>query len=248
MKKIIIIIVIIIIIFIIKYLFNNIDGYDLLDYINYINNQYCINKVFYSTNEKWCINLKQNWSIIRNEYIEYCKNYKLNRYKDIDQHQADFDIGNNGWYVAFLKVYGTYTKLVSIFPKTYELIKNIQGCTLAMFSIIDSKKAIPDHYGPYNGVLRYHLCLITDKENPENCYIVINNIKYYWKEGYDIIFDDFMSHCVVNRTSSSRVVLFLDIKKEFNNVFINLLNTLFLYLSNENMTKESIIKKTNSTI
>jgi beta-hydroxylase len=241
--------IIIFIIFSIKYIFNNINGYDLLEYINYINNPFCENKVYYETkNKKWCIDLRNNWLDIRDEYVEYCKFNKLNRYKDIDSHQKDFDLGDKGWFVVFLKVYGSYTKLTKLFPKTFNLIKKIPGCTLAMFSIVETEKVIPDHYGPYNGVLRYHLCLITDKDNPENCYIVVNNIKYVWREGQDILFDDFMSHCVVNVTNTTRVVLFLDIKKEFNNIFINLINTLFLFVGSENITKETIIKKTNSTL
>lgn len=244
-----IIFIIILIIFSIKYTFNNINGYDLLEYINYINNPFCKNKIYYDTkNKDWCINLRNNWINIRDEYVKFLIDNKLNRFKDIDLNQNEFDIGKKGWFVVFLKVYGSYTKLTSKFPKTYDLIKKIPGCTLAMFSIIESDKFIPDHYGLYNGVLRYHLCLITDKNNYENCYIVVNNIKYMWREGHDVLFDDYMSHCVVNKTNTTRVVLFLDIKKEFNNIFINIINNLFLLIGNENTTKESIIKKTNSTL
>jgi aspartyl/asparaginyl beta-hydroxylase (cupin superfamily) len=244
-----VIVTIILMIFILIYYVTNIDGYDLLDYINYVNNQYCENKAYHDTkNIDWCIKLRNNWKIIRDEYIDYCKKYELKRFKDIDDNQKNFDIGEKGWYVAFLKVYGSYTKLIKVFPNTYNLIKNIPGCTLAMFSTIDAGKLISDHYGPYNGVLRYHLCLITDKENPEKCYIVVNYIKYYWKEGKDVLFDDFMAHCVNNDTKSTRVVLFLDIKKEFNNLFINYLNSLFLLVGSKNITKEAIVNKTNSII
>jgi beta-hydroxylase len=242
-------IIIFLIICYIKYFFDYTDGYDLLEYMNYINQPFCENIIYHETkNKEWCIQLRNNWVDIRDEYIEYCKHNKLNRYKNIDANQDYVDIGDKGWFVVFLKVYGSYTKLTSKFPKTYELIKKIPGCTLAMFSIVEAGKVIPVHSGPFNGVLRYHLCLITDKENPDNCYIVVNDIKYAWKEGYDVLFDDFFSHYVVNNTNTTRVVLFLDIKKEFNNIFINLINTLFLYLASENVTKESIIQKTNSTM
>ena len=231
------------------YYINNINGYDLLDYINYINNQWCENKAFYDTQKiEWCINLRNNWTVIRDEYINYCKQHELTRFKDIDDNQKNFDVGEKGWYVAFLKVYGSYTNLVNIFPKTYNLIKNIPGCTLAMFSTIDPEKVIPDHIGPYNGVLRYHLCLISDEHTPENCYIVVNYIKYHWIEGKDVLFDDFMYHCVTNNNKSKRVVLFLDIKKEFNNMFLNYINNMFLVIGSKNITKESIVGKTNDSL
>jgi len=228
---------------------NNIDGYKLLDSINYINNEYCYNKAYYNTKDiEWCQTLRNNWEIIRDEYINYCKEYELKRFRDIDNNQIQFDIGNKGWYVAFLKVYGSYTKLINVFPTTYNFIKKIPGCTLAMFSTIDAGKVISEHTGPYNGVLRYHLCLITNKKNPEKCYIIVNNIKYHWREGDDVLFDDFMPHCVNNETDSVRVVLFLDIKKDFNKKFINYINSLFMLVACKNITKESIIHKTNSTL
>jgi aspartyl/asparaginyl beta-hydroxylase (cupin superfamily) len=117
-----------------------------------------------------------------------------------------------------------------------------------MFSIIDAGKNISSHTGPYNGVLRYHLCVITNKKNPEKCFLVVNNIKYYWREGYDVLFDDFMPHYINNDTDSTRVVLVLDIKKKFNNKFINYLNSFILLVADNNITKKDIIYKTNSTI
>ena len=41
-----------------------------------------------------------------------------------------------------------------------------------------------------------------------------------WNEGKDVIFDDMYSHYVMNNTKTTRVVLFLDILKDFNNKFI----------------------------
>jgi len=210
---------------------------------------FCENKIYYSTkNINWCIEFRNNWISIKDEYINYCKNNKLLRLKDMDEYQAPIDIGDKTWHYVLLKVYNSYTNLVSYFPKTVNLIKKIPGCTFAMFSIIEAGKMVPEHYGRYNGVLRYHLCIITDNEHPENCYIVINNIKYYWREGQDVIFDDFIPHCVANHTDSTRVVLFIDINKKFNNIFINFINELFLLACNENIYKENIIKKTNSLI
>ncbi len=122
-----IILVFVLIITILFYYINNINGYDLLDYINYANNQWCENKAYYDTkNIDWCINLRNNWMVIRDEYINYCKQHELTRFKDIDDNQKNFDIGEKGWYVAFLKVYGSYTKLINVFPQTYELIKKYQ--------------------------------------------------------------------------------------------------------------------------
>ena len=84
------IVVFVLIIFILIYYIRNLNGYDLLDYINFINNDFCENKAYYDTTKvNWCINLRNNWTIIRDEYINYCKNYDLTRFKDIDDNQKN---------------------------------------------------------------------------------------------------------------------------------------------------------------
>ena len=238
---------IIVILFFILMGFRYIDGYILLGNLNYLNNSLCSStEIFHKTDKiLWCMELRENWTHIRDEYIDYCKSHALNRFKNIDSSQDLIDIGDKNWFVVFLNLYGTFTKLASHFPKTCALLNKIPGCTLAMFSTIEGGKVIPEHCGPYNGVLRYHLCLLTDKENPEKCYIVVNKVKYFWKEGSDVLFDDFYLHHVVNDTPTTRVVLFLDIRKEFANSFVNQINTLFFYMSDGNITKESMLAKIN---
>jgi beta-hydroxylase len=47
---------------------------------------------------------------------------------------------------------------------------------------------------------------------------MINNKKYIWTEGEDILFDDTLLHSVENNTNEPRVILFLDIPRQFNNI------------------------------
>ena len=114
-----------------------------------------------------------------------------------------------------------------------------------MFSVLHSGKVLPEHCGPYKGVVRYHLGLITPKDNT-HCLLTVNGIKYRWKEGEDIMFDDTFPHSVINRSDESRVILFLDIKKKFNNLFLDSLNTILLYLSKFNETVDHIVEKVNA--
>ncbi len=227
-------------------LFIKTHGYKIISLINIINQPYLEDKVFYKTKDiKWCKKLRKNYKNIRDEYINYCKNHKLIRYADIDKVQSIFDNNDEKWYVIILKTFGTYTNNITYFPKTYNLISKIPGCTLAMFSILEPGKQIPRHNGVYNGVLRYHLALITDPDNYNKCFIVVNNKKYSWKEGDDIIFDDMYSHYVMNNTKTTRVILFLDILKEFNNIFIDFINKLLIKSSDYNDTKKEILNNIN---
>ena len=155
------------------------------------------------------------------------------------------DLSDIPWEVVILRVYNKDTNNIKYFPKTYELLSSIPGCSFAMFSVLHSGKIIPEHSGPYKGILRYHLALITPKDNT-HCLLTLNGINYIWKEGKDVIFDDTFRHSAINGSTESRVVLFLDIKKEFNNLFLNSLNTIFLYLSQFNKTVSHLVEKVNA--
>jgi aspartyl/asparaginyl beta-hydroxylase (cupin superfamily) len=122
--------------------------------------------------------LRDNYKVIRDEYIEYTKYNTLKRHGDIDHIQKITDTTNIPWLVLILK-----TNKIKYFPKTYNLIKKIPNCTLAMFSVLLPGKKLAPHRGPYNGVLRYHLSLIVPKA-PKNelkgCFIKVNGKNHYW--------------------------------------------------------------------
>jgi aspartyl/asparaginyl beta-hydroxylase (cupin superfamily) len=52
---------------------------------------------------------------------------------------------------------------------------------------------ITPHTGPANFVLRYHLGLVIP-EDRDNCWIKLDDEKYSWKEGEDLLFDDTFTH------------------------------------------------------
>ncbi len=246
-KKIIYLIIFILIILCFIILFIKTNGYKIINLINIINKPYLEDKVFYETkNIKWCKKLRKNYKNIRDEYINYCKNHELVRLDEIIPNLTILDNTKEKWYIIVLKAFSVYTKNINYFPQTYNLISQIPGCTFAMFSILEPGKQIPRHNGVYNGVLRYHLALITDPDNYNKCFIVVDNKKYAWKEGDDVIFDDYYSHYVMNNTKTTRVVLFLDILKEFNNIFIDFMNKSLTKYIKFNDTTQKIIKKSNA--
>jgi beta-hydroxylase len=94
-------------------------------------------------------------------------------------------------------------------PQTTNLIEQIPGMKTAFFSILLPGKHIPEHRGPYKGVLRYHLGLKVPQ--PEtSCSLRVGEQICYWKEGKSIIFDDTFPHEAWNQSNDLRVVLFLD--------------------------------------
>jgi len=199
---------------------------------------------YYEINYEWATNLKKNYKIIYKEYLDYIKENNLVSYGKLVNNQEAIDVSNIPWPVIFLRVYNNNTNKIKYFPKTYELINSIPECTLAMFSILPPNKIIPTHSGPYKGVLRYHLALKTPT-NTENCFIVVNNKKYNWKEGTDVLFDDTYSHRVENNTDEYRVILFLDIKRNFNNIILDTINRIILNLLQFSDTVSDIVTNVN---
>jgi ornithine lipid ester-linked acyl 2-hydroxylase len=88
---------------------------------------------------------------------------------------------------------------------------------------------LPPHRGPYNGVLRLHLGLIVP-EPREQLGIRVEKDLYRWKEGEAVVFDDAYEHEAWNRTSHTRVVLFVDFRKPLR-FPANFMNWLLLHLA-----------------
>ena len=113
-------------------------------------------------------------------------------------------------------------------PVTTRLIESIPGMKTAFFSILLPGKHIPEHRGPYKGVLRYHLGLKIPQEK-ENCRIRVGEKFAYWSEGKSMLFDDSFPHEIWNSTDEIRVVLFMDIVRPCR-FPVSLLNRLLIYL------------------
>ena len=80
----------------------------------------------------------------------------------------------------------------------------------AFFSILAPRKHIPDHRGPFKGLLRYHLALKIP-EPRELCRIDVGGELRHWEEGKSLLFDDTYVHEAWNDSDDVRVVLFVDV-------------------------------------
>lgn len=239
--KTIIISIIIIIILIICYILKNIDTK--IQQINEFLTNHCQDPAVFNTNDfEWTKNFRDNWKTIRNEYQKYTNNHIVPYYKNINKFTARCDI-NNGWKSLFLRVFGVDTDIAKKFPKTMKLI-NSCPCTLAFFSVFEPGTKLRPHYGVYKGVIRYHLPIIVPNEW-NKCFINVNGEVLHWKEGEDLMFDDMFLHHAENNTNQQRVVLFLDIKRDFKNFFINMLNNIILKCIKSNDILKDTVQNAN---
>jgi ornithine lipid ester-linked acyl 2-hydroxylase len=159
----------------------------------------------------WVSDLETNWKTIRQELdrvLKYQEN--LPNFQDLSPDQASLT-KDDRWKTYFFYAYGLQAqKNCDRCPNTTRLIEKIPGMKTAFFSILLPGKHIPEHRGPYKGVLRYHLGLIIPEPH-EKCRIRVGNDVRSWREGKSLIFDDSFPHEAWNETDSVRVVLFIDV-------------------------------------
>lgn len=156
--------------------------------------------------------LENNFDIILKELMSILPNKdQLPRYHDIDHYQNEIS-GNSkeNWRVFMLDVVGKKTQeSFKRCPRTVELISKIPYVNQAFFSILEPRKSVPAHEGPYCGYLRYHLGLIVPEDSPP--FIRVKDEKYTWKKAEAVLFDDSWEHEVVNDSAEMRVVLLVDV-------------------------------------
>ncbi len=237
-------IILIIIILILGYFYVNHNIYRSVGKINKIFSKYSNEPaVFDPKKYQWSVFFRQYWRDILEEYQNYSSQFKIPLHSEINNFVSRCDTQNN-WQTLYLRAYNKNTSIVDYFPKTMSLI-NQCPCTLAFFSVIGPHTKLEPHIGIYKGVLRYHLGLIVPKKWNQ-CFINVNGQILHWRDGEDIMFDDMFLHHVENNTDEPRVILFLDIKRDFNNPFLNLMNNFFLQFVKSNDVLKDTIKNVDN--
>jgi ornithine lipid ester-linked acyl 2-hydroxylase len=166
---------------------------------------------FFATSEfRWIQHIEAGWTMIRDELDGVLRERgRIPNFHTISPDQLQIT-QDDKWKTYMLYAYGRkMARNCSCCPETTRLIETIPGMKTAFFSILGPRKHIPEHRGPYTGVLRYHLGLIVPRQK-EACRIRVDSDMAHWEEGRSIVFDDTYSHEVWNDTDEERVVLFVD--------------------------------------
>lgn len=158
----------------------------------------------------WVAHLESNWLVIRQELDKVLRNVnELPNFQDISEDQYSIT-QDQRWKTYFFYAYGIKAeKNCEKCPQTTRLIEQVPGMKTAFFSILLPHKHIPEHRGPYKGIIRYHLGLKVPQP-ATSCRIRVGNEMRHWQEGKSLIFDDTFPHEAWNDTDQIRVVLFLD--------------------------------------
>lgn len=123
------------------------------------------------------------------------------------------DITDDGkWKKIYMKWYAPPPAYAyNLFPHTMRVIDRNPDIRLAMVSKLEPWARIKPHRGVYRGSIRVHVGIQTP--NSSDCFISVNHIRYAWRDGEMVCFDDTYEHFVENNTPFPRIVLFLDIDR-----------------------------------
>jgi beta-hydroxylase len=162
---------------------------------------------------RWIAHLEAQWTVIRGELDRLMPRLEqIPNFADVSPEQEILAQGSE-WKSLFFYGYGHRAEHnCRRCPETAQLLQTIPGMRTAMFSILAPGKRLPEHRGPYNGVLRYHLALIVP-EPRESCGIRVGTDVRHWEEGKSLVFDDSHLHEAWNETNAHRVVLFVDFER-----------------------------------
>lgn len=198
------------------------------EYVLYLYN-YCLssdNTVFYNKNLFPTSKLLEaNWETIRDEYygLSIDKNNLWSRFSTNNKEHW------KGWNTVVLRSFGHDNKQnMMLCPILSNILKSDPNITTAIFSILEPNKTLHSHYGPFKGVLRYHLGI--DVPTDGECFISVNGQTYDWKNGEGVLFDETYKHFATNQTSKPRVILFLDVKRPNLSWFKSMVNDFLIYL------------------
>ena len=208
----------------------------LIPYNTIIENLY-EKKVFYSEEEKKKIFptstiLESHFNKIKEECLNTLTTIPDKKLENIGKNfiiPEDKDFFKN-WNTYPLRMFSRdYEDNMNKCPTLKEILKSDPNITTAFFSIMEPGKFLSSHYGPFKGILRYHLGLQVPPPQSGLCYISVDGQTYDWKEGEGILFDETYKHFVENSTKFRRIVLFLDVKRELN-FPLNFFNDFILFL------------------
>jgi ornithine lipid ester-linked acyl 2-hydroxylase len=157
----------------------------------------------------WVAGVEAAYPQIRAELLAVLQHRpQIPNFQDLSTDQAVLTAGDD-WKTFFFHAYGhAIAANCARCPQTARVLQSIPGMKTAMFSILAPHKHIPEHRGPYKGVLRYHLGLLVPQ--PAQCGIRVGSQTRSWREGGSLVFDDSHPHEAWNGGDQTRVVLFVD--------------------------------------
>lgn len=159
-----------------------------------------------------------NWRQIRDEALGVARDLgKVPRFHELMASQASISANDDrDWRMFILSAYGVpVSGHLARCPCLAALLAESPDVLSAAFSFLAPGKHIPEHRGPFRGILRFHLGLSVpvDDQGRTGTILRIDDVDHRIGDGDCLLWDDTYRHEVWNRSDDLRVALLLDVRR-----------------------------------
>ncbi len=159
------------------------------------------------------------WEDLRAEADQVAVNLlKVPRFHELLPSQASISANDDrDWRMFVLQAYGVpVVRNLARCPVLAQLLADHPEVLSASFSFLAPGKHIPEHHGPFRGIVRFHLGLRVppDAAGLPGTILRIDGTDHRIGDGDTLLWDDTYRHEVWNRTDELRVALLLDVRRD----------------------------------
>ena len=149
--------------------------------------------------------LEEHWGTIHDEMLDSPMGLRSPIYN------PNQDKGADKWkMVIFYNYLWKQKDNCRKYPKTQELLQQIDGLTYAAFNLLEPRSEIKGHYGDTNTTMRCHVGIDIPAPLPA-CGLEVNGEQRGWENGKALVFNDAHYHRAWNHTDSKRYVFVVDV-------------------------------------
>jgi len=156
------------------------------------------------------------WQSIRKEALAVARRLEaVPRFHEMLPEQAPISAQDErDWRVFILKAYGVEIAAnMARCPFLASLVREAPEVMSASLSFLAPRKHIPQHRGPFRGVLRYHLGLSMPRHQDGRpaAVLTLAGCEHRIADGQSLLWDDTYPHEVLNESDEVRIALLLDV-------------------------------------
>jgi aspartate beta-hydroxylase len=156
------------------------------------------------------------WEALRGEAMAVAAEMpRVPRFHEIMPEQEVIS-ANDGrdWRMYIMKAYGHVSQQnLARCPAMAALLQDCPEVLSATYSFLAPRKHVPEHRGPFRGVMRFHLGLSMPRDADGNLGAIlwIDHRPVLLENGQCLLWDDTYPHELLNTTDHVRAVLLLDV-------------------------------------
>jgi aspartate beta-hydroxylase len=158
------------------------------------------------------------WRPLREEALRIAANLSaVPRFHELMPQQAAISAHDErDWWMFVIKAYGVaIPKNAAQCPILAALASSVPEVLSATLSFLAPRKHIPEHRGPFRGVIRYYLGLSVPlaSDGLPGTVLTIDGTEYRIGNGQWLLWDDTFAHEARNDTEEVRIALLLDVRR-----------------------------------